>query len=81
MMIHMCLSVRGALMNWSDRQFDGVFTHDDGRSMTPMEAKAALLDELAKGHEVIPCGPVCDGFDYGGGGCPGHPDEVQVEHE
>ena len=69
---HMCLSVRGALMNWSDRQFVGVFRHDDGRSMSPSEAKEALLDELSKGREVIPCGPVCEGFDYKGGGCPGH---------
>lgn len=69
---HMCLNVRGALMNWSDSRFIGVFKHDDGRSMTPREAKETLLDELSKGHEVIPCGPVCEGFDFSGGGCPGH---------
>ena len=69
---HMCLSVRGVLLNWSDSQLEGVFKHDDGRPMTPQEAKATLLDELAKGHEVIPCGPACEGFDFTGGGCPGH---------
>lgn len=69
---HLCLSVRGALMNWSNRRLAGVFRHDDGRSMTPREAKQTLLDELAKGHEVIPIGTACEGFDYSGGGCPGH---------
>ncbi|SEO65825.1 hypothetical protein SAMN05216316_0728 [Nitrosovibrio sp. Nv6] len=68
---HMCLDVRGALTNWSDRNFRGVFTHDDGRKMTPAEAKSNLLDELSKGHEVIPCGK-CDNFDFSGEGCLGH---------
>lgn len=70
---HMCMNVRGALSNWSDQRYVGVFTHDDGRTMTPKEAFDSLLDELAKGHVVIPIGPVCEGFDYSGGGCPGHP--------
>lgn len=69
--IHMCMNVRGALMNFKARDYKG-FTHDNGRRMTPREAKAALLDELAKGHKVIPFGPPCEGFDYTGGGCPGH---------
>lgn len=75
-MYHMCLSVRGALMNWSDRQMAGVFTHDDGRPMSTREAKEMLMDELAKGHNVIPCGPVCEGFDYSGGGCQGHEEKT-----
>lgn len=74
MIIHCCLSVRGALMNWSDSAFEGVFKDDNGVPLSPRQAKAALLDELAKGHKVIPCGPACEGFDYSGGGCPGHPD-------
>lgn len=41
--------------------------------MTPSEAHDALCDELAKGHEVIPCGS-CDSWDYVTG-CPGHPVE------
>ena len=71
-MYHMCLSVRGALMNWSDQRMAGLFNHDDGRPMSAREAKEKLMDELAKGHEVIPCGPVCEGFSYSGDGCPGH---------
>lgn len=69
---HMCLDVRGALHNWTDRQMRGVFQHDDGREMTVREAKNALMDEIAKGHKVIPCSP-CDNFDYQKG-CLGHPE-------
>lgn len=68
---HMCLCIRGALTNWSDRNFKGMFQHDDGRTMSPAEAKAELLEHLSKGHEVIPYGP-CDNFDYRGAGCLGH---------
>lgn len=70
--IHMCLNVRGALLNMTDRELMSMFTHDDGRKMTAIEARNALMDELAQGHEVIPFGDACDGFDYSGGGCPGH---------
>ncbi len=70
--IHMCLSVRGALKTMTKRQLGRMFSHDDGRRMTADEARDALMDELAKGHEVIPFGEPCEGFDYGGSGCPGH---------
>ena len=67
---HLCLDVRGALLNWTDRDFKSCFTHDDGRKMTPREARMALMDELSKGHKVIPtC--ACDNFDYQHG-CGGH---------
>ena len=68
--VHVCLDIRGALMNWSARDFATCFRHDDGRKMTAREAKNILMDELALGHEVIPCGP-CDNFDYKTG-CRGH---------
>lgn len=68
---HMCQSVRGALLNWKPRDYCNI-RDADGRPMTPREVKAALLDHLAKGHEVIPFGEPCEGFDYSGGGCPGH---------
>ncbi len=70
--VHMCLDVRGALKTMTRRELAGMFKHDDGRKMTANEAKDALMDELAKGHEVIPFGKACEGFDYSGGGCPGH---------
>lgn len=67
---HLCLDVRGALHNWNDRQMRGVFQHDDGRPLTPFEARNMLMDEIAKGHKVIPCDD-CDNFDYQKG-CQGH---------
>ncbi len=70
--VHMCLSVRGALKTMTRRQLAGMFRHDDGRKMSADEAKDALMDELVKGHEVIPFGKACEGFDYSGDGCPGH---------
>lgn len=67
---HMCVSVRGAL-NRSYRELRGLFRTDDGRRMTGREVKEHLMDELAKGHEVIPASK-CDNFDYKGDGCRGH---------
>ncbi len=69
---HLCLDLRGALMNWSDRELANAITHDNGKKMTAREAKNALMDEIAKGREVIPCAP-CDNFDYQTG-CQGHID-------
>ncbi|VVE82676.1 hypothetical protein [Pandoraea sputorum] len=69
---HLCLDVRGALMNWKPRDFRGMFKHDDGRTMSPDEAKAELLDELSRGHNFIPFGK-CDNFDHKEHGCMGHP--------
>ncbi len=69
--IHACVSVRGAIRNWRD--WIGSITGDDGkRLMTRDEIQDALMDELAKGREVIPIGNPCEGFDYSGAGCPGH---------
>ena len=73
---HLCLDLRGALMNMNARELASLMTHDDGRRMTAREAKLALMDELAKGRKVIPCAP-CDNFDYQTG-CKGHPHEDEV---
>lgn len=72
--IHMCISVRGVLSKpkqvmWKD--YKGVFTKDDGSATTYEEVRDYLLDELAKGHELIPFGK-CDNFNYAKGGCRGH---------
>ena len=73
-LFHMSLSVRGALSK-STREFRNqivpMLQHDDGRPMSEHEARNALFDELAQGHEVIPIGD-CDHFDYKKG-CLGHP--------
>lgn len=74
MTFHMHFSVRNAL-KLSRREFHrrwkGCFTRDDGTPMTDDEAIDALLDELSKGHELIPLGH-CDNFDYKEKGCLGH---------
>jgi hypothetical protein len=68
----MCLSVRGAL-NWDKRTFRNAtkwIAKRDGTRYTPEQLRDALMDELAKGHEVIPMSE-CEGFDFKTG-CPGH---------
>ena len=77
--MHMCMSVRGFLSNSKfPRDFIRMFKRPDGTSLSPEEARDHLYDELAQGHEVIPLsGEPCPGFDYSGGGCPGH--EVEEE--
>lgn len=67
---HFCLDVKGFLMHSKLRDYKGMFTRDDGSSMSPEEAKRTLLDELAKGHEKLPMGK-CDNFDFKEG-CLGH---------
>ena len=74
---HMCVSVRGVL-RWPDRKlvsdWSGCITDGAGKSLkTAFEIREFWMDHLAKGHEVIPLGEPCEGFDYGGKGCPGHP--------
>lgn len=68
----MGLSVRGALRYSKQefaRMFKGVFSNN-GRVLTPDEAKNFLFDELSKGHEKIPIGD-CNAWDFKSG-CPGH---------
>jgi len=69
----MSLSVRGAL-NWPKREMRRLakaMKKRDGSQMTPEEARDALMDELAKGHEQIPVGSRCDNWDWKEG-CLGH---------
>lgn len=75
MILHCCLDVRGAIKTMNQRQLSQMFHRADGTRLNASEAKDALLDHLAEGHEVIPVGPECIGFDYAGGGCPGHESE------
>lgn len=76
MTFHLCQSVRGALTNWTNRDWTKAtkwITKNDNTSFTAFELKQAFLDELAKGHEVIPICE-CDNFDWKTG-CKGHPCE------
>lgn len=87
---HMCMSVRGAIRNTMKLRKNAktYMTDDKGRPLSRDEAVSALMDELAKGHDVIPlglpCGNPCKnarlgctGFLYkeesGRHGCPGYP--------
>lgn len=81
---HMCVSVRGAIRNLrNQRGAESGFYRPDDSELTCAEAFDVLMDELAKGHEVIPMNakcnnpcennPNCKGFDFSaGGGCPGY---------
>jgi hypothetical protein len=68
---HLCIDLRGALMNWEDRMWRKCVTADDGHTMSPQEVKMQFLDELAKGKKVIPMDSSCDNFDFQKG-CLGH---------
>lgn len=68
---HCCVDVRGCL-EWPKRMLRGMF-RENGTTLTPDQARAYLLDELAQGHLVLPMSnPPCDGFSFTTG-CPGHP--------
>ena len=72
---HLCISVRGVL-RWPDRKlvsdWKGSITDDAGVALTTArEIRDFFMDHLSKGHEVIPFGKPCEGFDYKDG-CPGH---------
>jgi hypothetical protein len=70
---HMGLCVRGALKNWTKRDYRNAMkwmTQDGSRFLSPEGVKEALLDELSQGHEFIPYGE-CDNWDWKSG-CLGH---------
>lgn len=81
--VHMCIDVRGAIRNFRHREWkDCCRDVDTGRMLTSGEVYEELLNELARGHAVIPFnGRPCEGFDYTGGGCPGHEQEEGKEPE
>ena len=72
--LHMCISVRG-MLNWKASEtrkwLPFIKKNDGNKYQNVAEFRDALMDELSKGHEVIPMGPLCEGFDYMTG-CPGH---------
>ncbi|RYE43924.1 MAG: hypothetical protein EOP24_26095 [Hyphomicrobiales bacterium] len=78
----LCMSIDGFVRNERfPKGYTNVFM-DNGRTLTPAEARTYLALEKAKGRKVIPmsaqCGNPCQhadngcaGFDYSGGGCAG----------
>lgn len=67
---HCALDVRGTLKTARKRELAQMFKRSDGTRLTADEAKDVLMDHIAQGHEVIPCGP-CANFDFQKG-CLGH---------
>lgn len=90
--VYICMSVRGGIRHLQGLRKNAktYMTDDQGRALSRDEAINAMMDELAKGREVIPMGrhcgnpclnadKGCTGFDYGeGGGCPGYCTETEV---
>lgn len=70
MKYHSCVDVSGAL-KMKRSNLSVMFRRADGSRLTADEAHGILCDHLSQGHEVIPIGKACEGFDYKTG-CPGH---------
>jgi hypothetical protein len=75
----MCVSVRGILAKNDSqlkRELGGcVRDHDGNLCRTALQIREVFFDELAKGHEVVPCG-TCDNFDFKTG-CKGHEEKAE----
>jgi len=65
------------------QDYAGMFSGGDGKDLLPAVALSYMCIQRAMGRKVIPmsaeCGKPCahegngcEGFDYAGGGCPGH---------
>ncbi|OFJ49580.1 hypothetical protein BA896_012605 [Janthinobacterium lividum] len=52
--VHLAIDVRSVLAR-PLHELRG-FTHPDGRAMTPRQAKAALVAQLAEGNELLSIG-------------------------
>lgn len=70
---HLCVSIKGALLLTPEefhKEYHGIFSDGNGRVLSDGEARDVLMEELSKGHRVIPFGE-CDNFDFQKG-CLGH---------
>ena len=69
----MCIDVRGALRPGA--HLKGMLTDPKtGKAMPVSDVREWLMDRLAEGKNVLPFGPICEGFSYETG-CPGHTPE------
>lgn len=70
---HMSLNIQGFLNNHKRKKIT-IFDDDNGKSISDQEARIYLQECLNKGWKLIPIGgeDICEGFDFFGGGCPGH---------
>lgn len=69
---HMCINLAGLLRNSGKKKIK-IFEDENGNIISDAEARAYIAECQAKGWRVIPMGEACEGFDYFGSGCPGHP--------
>lgn len=75
---HMSVNIEGMLRNFgvpgkkNYSSMAGIFQDENGKEMSDANARIFLHNAKLKGWKKIPCGN-CEGFDYFGGGCPGHP--------
>lgn len=79
----LCMDIDGFVRNNRfPRDYRNLFRDDNGRTLSPEEARAQFAIEKAKGRKVIPMSAECSnpckhaaagctGFDYAGRGCPG----------
>lgn len=82
---YVCLDVRSTLRDLANRPTNdpSEFTGPGGAVLSVRDAATALTIALARGHVLLPLSPqcgkpckhsgACDGFDFAGKGCPGHP--------
>jgi len=68
---HMCMSIEGCLRNHKGRKIK-IFEDENGNILSDKKAREYLAECQEKGWKVIPIIEPCEGFDYFGGGCPGH---------
>lgn len=76
---HMSINLEGMLRNYKGKKIN-IFDDENGKTISDTEARKYISECLAKGWKLIPMGgeDICKGFDYFGGGCPGHEsDEVE----
>lgn len=66
---HLRADIKG-LLKRGDKALEGMLQADNGRELSPKEARHELLNMLGDGHVYIKCG-VCDNWDPGQG-CLGH---------
>jgi hypothetical protein len=72
----MCISVTGVLRRTNAELADewkGAVRVGDVVLVKGSDIRKAFQAHLDDGHQVIPFGEKCEGFDYSGKGCPGHP--------
>lgn len=77
---HMSINLQGMLRNYKRKKIN-IFEDDHGNPLTDKEARLYIQQCLSKGWKLIPMGGenCCEGFDYFGGGCPGHEVKEEVQ--